>query len=857
MRQAQALIIALFIMMALSLIAWTVVNFSTADLSVGTRLLDSERALYIAEAGAQWAANQASNSSWCAGVSPVTTYKLGNGEYAITCNSANGITVTSTGYIPSKSACDGGNCLGKRVVQQSPGNSAYIDKLVQAYNNFDWSAVQLTPNPYKSYFDGDIAVGNTSSLSYGYEGPGGNINVPNEAGIDYSSNSPVLPPSTLTPAPTRGSKASYPGINPDTLWSNADSFWPNPGNNPTVDQLAAVMDQNLRLCFATFSLGNMCQVNNDLGQSFTATGTYTVNNIKIMFGPNYFKPIPDLSTVTLTICSDTTSGGQHIPNAVLATSVAQTPVPSTWNTFNFTQITLTSGTIYWLVLHDNTTENPESHYSVRAGYSAAISPQGLLFRKRNPDLAWNDNRTTSNRQTDPQLFFQVCQNAAVRAGTDASRVYNRSLPYILGDIGGTEYDCAQSFKIRPWWPSSTITNVITRHLNVVGGAYPTGSITVRIETDNNGVPSGNLVAPNATTTYNAPNPANPTNYTAAFPSPVVLQYDTALKPVTYWIVWDAPNQANSVYYNLAAAGYKYGGVSYRANGGVWAPSRQPDVFFKVTLQTGETPGSGNSGDSVFFTGMNGEILKNYSYDAARSLTGAWNDNEWAFINGNPYAVNYADINFFSPGYGADNKFAVILDRSVDWRDTDEVQLAHYIDLNDDSGPLISPTQPVPQNWYVAAGLVFDCGNNPNNSFSLYNRGFTTERDIGIVGTGGIVLEAPSNANAPVLASEFGNIYSTQPSTTGNPSKEAQRRTVCGLIYTNFGNVTFNDLCAGDSAGGPSCAPAGSSDMGAAILGANVTMANYVYIDSNSTRINKNGKYLTCSGGSCGSSWQEQ
>ncbi len=834
-KKAQALVIAIFVMLALSLISWTVVNFTTADLEMGTRVLDSDRALYLAESGATWASGQCTtNSTWCSGgyLSAALPHNLGAGQYDVTCSNANGATViTATGYVPSKTACTSAlpTCRAKKVVNLVLGSGPpYISTLIYAYNDFNWSGAILTPALRSSRFDGDVAVGNIAAGSpHGFNGDGDAI--PNEANVDYRNDSNpanILPPcsATVSPLPQRIAQTSYPGVSMDTLRTTASDYWPDPGNNPTPDDLAAAMDQNLRLCFATFNLGNMWGVNNDLGQSFGVAGggTYTVNNVKVLHGPNYFAPS---GTVRLRLETNAAAGAARPSGTLVAGFAEQTypPTPSGWNMINFPAITLNSGVTYWLVLIDSATQNPENRYSVRAGYYN--SANGLVLRVP-PAGAWD----TADRQTDPQLCFRICQDAVVRTGVDGSRIYNRSLPYILGDLGGTEYDCAQQFMIRPWWPSSTVTNVITRHRAPTGA--PGGAITVRIETDNNGLPSGTLAAPTATTTYTAPGAAG---YTATFPSPVALQYDTK-----YWIVWDAANQANNVYYNLAAAGYKYGAVSYRSNG-VWQTARQPDMFFNITLQTGETPGGANSNDSSFFTGMTNEILKNYS------LNRDWSSDEWAVVN-SVYAINYADIAFY--GQGADGKFAVTLDRSVDWLDTQEVQLSHRVTGGNNSN----------ERWYVASGLVFDAS---AGGISFDKKSYTAERDIGLVGSNAITLTAlstPQKANRqPLLISEFGDIYSTSPKVNpGDPEDYtlAAKRTLAGLLYTQAGNVTLNYLCSMDTANAPAGSGCGGSDMGMAILGSNINMTGYIYMDNTSTRIDRDGNYLVGNSAS-GTSWQEQ
>jgi hypothetical protein len=656
------------------------------------------------------------------------------------------------------------------------------------------------------------------------------------------------------------------------------------------------MDRNLRVCFATFNLGNMWLVNNDLGQSFNVagSGTYVVDNVRVMHGPNYFIP---QGNVTLSIYNN--NAGSNTPNAPVSASATKTytPAPSSWNTVNLTSsVTLNKGATYWLVLNDTATEQPETRYTVRAGYYNG--PQSLLFRP--PSQAWD----TNDRQDEPELLFEIRQGTTVQAGANQSRIYNRSLPMPLGDIANNEYDCAEAFMIRPWWPSTTVTGITTYHrldtnnptndwitvtIQRDGGSFvastgiltlPTGlpgantpvrinyssggsswSDELRTSTDVTHVsvnpshlpvssvsgvwlqsdalhtktnyysgPSGTILG---TAQYKSPNAA--TSVSANFNSSVVLNYDTK-----YWLVWDAVPQATNKYYNLAAAGYKYGSHTYRVSGGAWQPPSEPDVMFQLNLATSGPISM--TADSNFFrspTAMDGEALKNYS------LNGNWSNGEWAVISSiSSGQLDYNDIVFYERMLGQtlnpDNKYAAILDRSVDWLDTDEVQLAHYVSGGSNNA----------ENWYVAAGLVFD---SSGGTVSLKTKSFATERDIGLVGDNRIELRADTGSSArALLASQFGSIYSTAPANDTTPFLTARRRTLAGLLYTQAGNVTFNSLCATDN----DCPPSGSSQTGVAILGNNIKMSGYVYLDDNSTSIDRGGSYFNLTTSSV-PTWQEQ
>ena len=357
---------------------------------------------------------------------------------------------------------------------------------------------------------------------------------------------------------------------------------------------------------------------------------------------------------------------------------------------------------------------------------------------------------------------------------------------------------------------------------------PAGPMTISIVKDSGGAPSALASDILASVNYNPPNAITETY--VSLNSPLTLAYDTQ-----YWIVWNAPNQVNgsSNYYNLAAAGYKYGGHAYRMNMGAWQAQSQPDVFFNLLLSSGDA--IGNTSDSNFFTNMVGSGIKDYS------LNEDWSSDEWAVIN-SVNAISYRDIVYY--GQPVDSKYSAGLDRGVNWYDTEDVQLIQRITLISNNSQ-----NNVADTWYTAAGLVFDTA---PGGLALFNKSYTAERDIGIANTNGAVILAPSNAVAPLFASEFGNIYSTIPDTTGNNYNAAGRRTYSGLVYTQTGNVTFNYLCASVN----NCPPAAYPDLGISILGNNVTTSGYIYMDGNSTRVIKNGSYLgsNCTGSA--SSWHE-
>jgi hypothetical protein len=141
----------------------------------------------------------------------------------------------------------------------------------------------------------------------------------------------------------------------------------------------------------------------------------------------------------------------------------------------------------------------------------------------------------------------------------------------LGDIGGTEYRRAQSFQLSG---AKTITAVELSA--VVEAGTPSGNWTLRIETNNAGVPSGTLADANASIVVSPGAPAKGT-----FATPFTLSAST-----TYWLVWQCDNQSNDTYWLIKAiepSAYASGNAAYSANGS-WTAQSTVDLYFKVYVQ---------------------------------------------------------------------------------------------------------------------------------------------------------------------------------------------------------------------------------------------------------------------------------
>ena len=146
----------------------------------------------------------------------------------------------------------------------------------------------------------------------------------------------------------------------------------------------------------------------------------------------------------------------------------------------------------------------------------------------------------------------------------------------IGDEGGTERAQAQSFQI-----GGTAVNIKAVELYLLKASGTPGDITVRIETDNAGVPSGTLANASLTTTIPAFTTASYAWKTAEFPASVTLSAST-----TYWLVAKVAAQPNDTYYNLAVDAssptYTAGNMANSADGGAtWTADTGRDVYFRI------------------------------------------------------------------------------------------------------------------------------------------------------------------------------------------------------------------------------------------------------------------------------------
>ncbi|MCP4652173.1 MAG: hypothetical protein GY858_02160 [Candidatus Omnitrophica bacterium] len=374
----------------------------------------------------------------------------------------------------------------------------------------------------------------------------------------------------------------------------------------------------------------------------------------------------------------------------------------------------------------------------------------------------------------------------------------------LGDVAGVEYDYAQSFRMNGNANRRTITTIRTLHGNSSDPA-PGDDITVRIETNAGGAPSGILADSNLTGTYTPV--ANSWNE--------IDVADTAVTAGTYWAVWDLPDQDNDTYCRVRTGFYNNQNRRARLDGGGWqAPVAQPDIFFEVTRAQGNPRGAARNrvyvSDGGFFTGMNGMVIKDYS------LNDDWSDDEWARITGVGFGGRRARIN---------NNEADL------WHSNHDVGIAMRVSANNSAN----------QNWYVGGGVLIDVS---GGSLSLTNKSICAEKDIAIIGDDSLTLTASSASPRALLATKGGNIFSGPPSTSFFPLLTAQKRIFAGVVYSENGDVTF-DYLFGENFG--------AGQRGVAIAGHNVYLQNGIFATYTDPYVSSDGFVL----GATGLSWKEK
>ena len=208
MRDSVTLIIAIFFMLIFALLGITLLQMQAVDSQLNLRNFDSERALYIAESGANWAVVYVKSNPDFRGTQEHT---LDYGEYSVLIrdpqSSEKGdVVIESTGYIPFKD-----NYRAKRTVKiiLIIGD---LKNSVQVKNIFDWHLMHSG-----SRIDGEILAGH-------FDGDGDDTL--DELGEDYDPPpSPILPPDGSGDNRAFITEGEYPQIDMNYFESNASEIW--------------------------------------------------------------------------------------------------------------------------------------------------------------------------------------------------------------------------------------------------------------------------------------------------------------------------------------------------------------------------------------------------------------------------------------------------------------------------------------------------------------------------------------------------------------------------------------------------------------------------------------------------------
>jgi hypothetical protein len=148
----------------------------------------------------------------------------------------------------------------------------------------------------------------------------------------------------------------------------------------------------------------------------------------------------------------------------------------------------------------------------------------------------------------------------------------------VGDVGGVETAQSQGFQL------AEAQTIKALEVYLKKSAGTPGDITVRIETDNGGVPSGDLVHANATTTI----PAFSTS-TYAWKEAVFTNTFVLAKTTLYHIVLKTATADNDNNYSwdsdASSPGYADGAMSASTDGGAsWGAVAAADAYFRVKTQ---------------------------------------------------------------------------------------------------------------------------------------------------------------------------------------------------------------------------------------------------------------------------------
>jgi hypothetical protein len=228
-----SLIIVIFAMMLLAVLGWSLAVLQSTDFESSLRQVDSERALYLAESGAQWGLRQlkddfsCSTAIWGSSNPRSVLHGLSFGQYRLICtceeagnppgcNTATQITLISTGYIPLES-----NFRSQRQIELVVDQGAFA-AAGSVRNLFDWSGILAG-----SDIDGDLRAGHFNG-----DGDGTYDELCEDYGEEADCGSQLPPGDGLR---TQGT-TTIPPINMSDFEANASQIW-DLGRESTIEAI--------------------------------------------------------------------------------------------------------------------------------------------------------------------------------------------------------------------------------------------------------------------------------------------------------------------------------------------------------------------------------------------------------------------------------------------------------------------------------------------------------------------------------------------------------------------------------------------------------------------------------------------
>jgi len=153
-----SLVVVVFTLMILAILGWTLASFIAGDFESNARNLESEQALYIAEAGIQEALGRLNRGDAAFdNDSDILYRRLSFGEYNVTRNAASGnVNITSRGYVPAE---NGYRALRQVSVVALSGGTM---NAISGGELFDWH------NVTSINIDGDIVAASFEGNDWGF-----------------------------------------------------------------------------------------------------------------------------------------------------------------------------------------------------------------------------------------------------------------------------------------------------------------------------------------------------------------------------------------------------------------------------------------------------------------------------------------------------------------------------------------------------------------------------------------------------------------------------------------------------------------------------------------------------------------